>query len=249
MNPRAVLFGILCTAAAHAGAWPQPYDHGISINSVGYASDPNGTERWLFDSYAEAGLGDGFTAVFTFESEMAGGIAMYDLRGSGGLRYSLEPIAASPWLFGIEARLSYQDYGSAIGDPVFAGDGVGTLVQFDAGRSFEIGGMHAFADLTGGWSWRGNSADEWRFNAVAGINLSESWQAGAGYFSTYAPGGLYDPGAYEKHEVQISIRWTIDTDYALAISAAQTIAADRVAEETTVRLALWTFLYPAPEDD
>ena len=240
---------IILPVPALAGAWPQPLEHGLSISSVGYASGANGGDRVLFDSYAEAGMGDGFTAVFSFESELASGMAMYGWRAGGGLRFSLEPETASPWLFSIETRISYQDYGSAIGDPVFAGDGTGAAIQFDAGRAFQIGGMHGFANVSAGWSWRGNTSDEWRINAVAGLDLSESWQIGAGYFSTYAPGELYDPGVYEKHEAQVSLRWKIDADYALALSAAQTISADRVPEETTLRLSLWTFLYPEPDDD
>lgn len=238
---------ILLSGAACAGAWPQPADHGISINSVGYASGADSDGRVLFDSYAEAGVGDGFTAVFTFESKMAGGMAMYGWRAGGGLRFSLEPPSASPWLLGVEARINYQDFGSAIGDPVFAGDGVGTAIQFDAGRAFEIAGRHAFANVTAGWSWRGNTADEWRLNVVTGIDLGESWQLGAAYFSTYAPGDLYDPGVYEKHEAQLSLRWRIDADYALALSAAQTISTDRAPRETTLRIALWTFLYPSED--
>ncbi|MFT3808314.1 MAG: hypothetical protein QM698_00165 [Micropepsaceae bacterium] len=248
MIARAALAAVSLCGFALAGAWPQSVDHGLSISSVGYASGADDGARVLFDSYAEAGLGDGFTAVFTFESELAHGMAVYGWRAAAGLRYSHEP-AASPWLFSIEARISYQDYGSAIGDPVFAGDGAGAVLQADAGRAFQIAGLHAFANVSAGWSWRGNTADEWRVNAVAGIDLSDSWQIGAGYFSTYAPGDLYDPGVYEKHEAQLSLRWRIDADYALAISAGQTISADRAAEETTLRLALWTLLYPAAEDD
>lgn len=249
MITRALGFAVFFAGAALAGAWPQAPEHGISINSVGLARAPDDSQRVLFDSYAEAGLGDGFTAVFTFESELADGMAMYGLRGSGGIRLSFEPEQVSPWLVGVEARISYQDYGSAIGDPVFAGDGVGAVLQAEAGRAFEVWGVHAFTNFTAGWTWRGNTSDEWRFNAVAGLDLDDNWQAGAGYFSTYAPGDLYDPGVYEKHEAQIWLRWRIDADYALAVSAAHTLSVERAPEAMTLRLALWTFIYPAPEDD
>ena len=249
MIVRYALLAMSLASVARAGAWPQEADFGISINSVGLARAEDGSQRILFDSYAEAGLDDGFTAVFAFESEIAEGMATYGLRGSGGLRLSFEPDAVSPWLLGVEARISYQDFGSTIGDPVFAGDGVGAIVQLDAGRGFEVWGRHAYTNLSVGWSWRGNTADEWRFNAVAGLDLDDDWQAGIGYFSTYAPGDLYDPGVYEKHEVQLSLRWKIDADYALAISAAQTVAVDRASDETTLRLALWTFIYPEPAEN
>lgn len=249
MIRRCLFPALAMSAAAQAGGWAQTEDFGLSISSVGLARSADGGERVLFESYAEAGLGDGFTAVFTFESELAEGMAMHGLRGSGGLRFSLEPQAGGSWQVGLEARVTYQDHGTAIADPVFAGDGVGAVLQVDAGRAFDLAGLHAFANLSAGWSWRGNTADEWRLSAVAGLDLSADWQVGVGYFSTHAPGGRYDPGVYEKHEIQASLRWTIDADYALGLSLTQTVFAERAPEETTLRLALWTFLYPEPEED
>ncbi len=249
MIDRLLVASVALTCVACAGAWPQDSGFGLTINSVGLARSADDRQRVLFDSYAEAGLGDNFTAVFTFESELADGMAMYGLRGGGGLRFSFEPADVAPWIVGLEARITYQDYGSAIGDPVFAGDGVGAVLQADAGRAFEVWGMHAFTNVSAGWSWRGNTSDEWRLNAVAGLDLSDTWQTGAGYFSTYSPGDLYDPGVYEKHEAQLWLRWRIDADYALAISAARTLSVDRAPDETTLRLALWTFIYPDPEGD
>ena len=154
MIVRLLCLAMLPIGTAVAGAWLQEADYGLSINSVGLARSADDSQRVLFESYAEAGLGDGFTAVFTFESELADGMAMYGLRGAGGLRFSFEPDAVSPWLIGLEARITYQDYGTAIGDPVFAGDGVGALLQADAGRAFELWGLHAFANLSAGWTWR-----------------------------------------------------------------------------------------------
>ncbi len=249
MIGRCVLVAAALSGVAQAGGWAQAADHGISINSVGMAEDSSGDARLLFESYAEAGLGDRFTAIFTFESEVVGDSAMYGFRGGGGLRYSFAPPSVDPWQIGLEARITYQDYGSAIADPVFAGDGVGAVLQVDAGRAFQIGGRHAFANLSAGWVWRGDTADEWRLSATAGLDLSAAWQAGIAYFSTYAPGDLYDPGAYEKHEVQASLRWTIDADYALSLSVSRTVAAERTPKETTLRLAIWTFLYPDPDED
>jgi len=246
---RMLAAAILLSGAAEAGAWPQAKAHGLSISSVGITRVPDRTQRLLFEGYGEAGLGSDLTAVFTFEGEMTRGAAIYSWRAGGGLRWSFTLEDSDPWRFSIEARASWQDYGSALADPVFAGDGLGALLQADAGRSFKIEGLNAFANLSAGWAVRGGTADEWRLAAVAGLDLDDDWQLGVGYFATYAPGDLYDPGVYEKHEAQLSVRWRIDADYALALSLAQTLAGDRVPEETTLRLALWTFLYPEPDDD
>lgn len=241
------MIAAFCVGPAAAGAWPQAADHGLSINSVGVAVAPDGTQRLLFEGYGEAGLGAGLTAVFTFEGEMTRGAAAYSWRAGGGLRWSFALEDAPEWHFALEGRGGWQDYGSALGDPVFAGDGFGGLVQADVGRGFRLWDASGFINLSAGWAWRGNTADEWRVNVLGGLDLAPDWQIGLGYFSTYAPGDLYDPGVYEKHEVQLSLRWRLDADYALSISAARTLAGDRVPRETALRVALWTFFAPSPD--
>ncbi len=245
----APLIAVLCVAPAAAGAWAQPKDYGLSINSVGLAQASDGVQRLVFEGYGEAGLGSDLTAIFAFEGEMTRGAASNSWRAGGGLRWSFQLADAPDWRFALEGRGSWQDYGTALADPVFAGDGLGAAVQVDAGRAFQAFGAHAFANFSAGWAWRGDTADEWRLNAVAGIDLDDDWQLGAGWFSTFAPGDLYDPGVYEKHEAQLSLRWRLDADYALGLSAAQVIAADRAPRETTLRLALWTSFYPEPDED
>ncbi len=226
---------------AAAGAWPQEAGQGLSINSVGLAVTPDLERRLLFEGYGEAGLGAGLTAVFTFEGETVPGSTLYGWRAGAGLRWSFTLDGADPWRFAIEARGGWQDHGSALADPVFAGDGFGSVLQADAGRSFELWGRSGYLNLSAGWASRGNTADEFRINAVAGIDLDPEWQVGVGIFSTYAPGDLYDPGVYQKHEVQIALRWRIDADYALGFSLARTVLTDRAPSEAVLRVAVWTF--------
>lgn len=247
MRVAAIIAALGVTSAA-AGAWPQDKDYGLSINGVGIAQAPGREQRLLFEGYGEAGLGSALTAVFSFESEMTYGATVYSWRAGGGLRWSFSLEDAAPWRFAVEARASWQDFGTALGDPVFAGDGLGGLLQADAGRSFDVWGVPGFVNFSAGWAWRGNTADEWRVNVVAGFDVDEDWQVGLGYFSTSAPGDVYDPGVYEKHEAQVSLRWRLDADYALAVSAAHVLSGDRVPTETTLRVALWTFFYPEPDD-
>lgn len=245
---RFLAVGALLAGAASAGAWPQEPGRGLAINSVGLASAEGQAQRLLFEGYGEAGIGAGLTAVFTFEGEMTRGTALYGWRAGAGLRWSFALEDAGPWVFGVEARANWQDHGSALNDPVFAGDGVGGVLQADAGRSFRVWGADGFANLSAGWAWRGETADEFRFSAVAGLDLAEDWQAGAAYFSTYAPGDLYDPGVYEKHEANVSLRWRVHPDYALSLSLSQTLASDRAPRETVLRLAVWTFFAPSNGD-
>lgn len=233
--------------AALAGAWPQPEDHGFSLNQTGYAMGEAGEGRLLFDGYGEAGLGGGWTAVFAFDSDLDRATAQSVWRAGGGLRYSLVLDDLPGWRFSAEATLRYQGHESLIADPAFAGDGLGGGLRLDAGTSFELFGLPAFADLGLAWTHRRLAPAETRIELGAGLDLDPSMQVGASYTATFAPGAFYEPGAYEKHEIQTWTRWRIDADYALSLSVSHTLAADRAPVETAIRLGLWTFFYPEPD--
>ncbi len=239
-------FALVAAAAASsafAGAWPQQLDHGLSINQAGQAYREGG-RRLLFEGYGEAGLGDGLTVIFSFDSDQNHGSGESMWRAGAGLRYSFQTALAPSWWFAAEAGGRYQGRQSVVVDPVFAGDGLGASIRLDAGRSFEIFDLHAYANFSVAYVGRRFAPAEKKIEFVSGVDLSEDWQAGFGYFATFAPGAFYEPGAYEKHEAQLSLRWRIDADYALSISASRSFLTDRTPEETTLRLALWTFFWP-----
>jgi hypothetical protein len=245
---RLLLAALALTPQAQAGAWPQEPGHGFAINQSGYGFTEDDRTRLLFDTYAEAGLGHGLTAVFAFDGDLSPDISQYVWRAGAGIRASFDTDLAPGWLFSAEATLRYQGHQSLIVDPVFAGDGIGYGARLDAGRSLSLFDLTGFVNLSAGWVHRAQAPAEIKLEAVAGLDLSDTWQTGLGYFGSRADGAFFDPGAYEKHEAQAWLRWRIDADYALALSLAQTIAVDRVPHETTVRLALWTFFYPEVED-
>ena len=239
-----VVVAVALAPRAMSGAWPQEPDHGFALNQAGFAFGDTGDGRLVFDGYGEAGVGGGFTAVFAFDGDLDRATSQYVWRGGAGLRFSFSLDDAPGWIFAAEGMLRYQGHEALIADPVFAGDGLGGGVRFDVGRPFEIFGYQAFANLGVGYTYRRMAPGETRLELVSGIDLTTSWQAGAGYAATFAPGKFYEPGAYEKHEMQAWLRWRIDRDYALSISVTQTLAAERAPYETTLRMALWTFFYP-----
>ena len=234
--------------AALAGAWPQQPGYGFAINQSGYGFAADGRKRIVFDGYAEAGLGYGLTAIFLFDSDLSPDTSQFVWRAGGGLRASFSTDLLPGWMLSAEASVRYQGHESLVVDPVFAGDGVGYGGRIDAGRSFEVFDLNGFFNVSSGYVYRSMAPGEIKLEAVAGLDLDEDWQIGAGYFGSIAPGEFFEPGAYEKHEVQAYLRWRIDVDYAVAISVAQTVAVARTADETTFRLALWTYFYPPPPD-
>lgn len=245
----AISAAIAMTSGAAAGAWPQEADHGFALNQAGYAFGDSGDGRVLFDGYGEAGLGDDLTAVFAFDGDLDRATSQYVWRGGAGLRFSFALDEMPGWVFGVEGLARYQGHEGLVADPVFAGDGLGGGLRLDAGRSFELFDLHAFANLGIGYTYRRMAPGETRLELVSGIDLTPSWQAGVGYAATFAPGAFYEPGAYEKHEAQAWLRWRIDRDYALSLSVTQTLAADRTPYETALRVALWTFFYPEEGGD
>lgn len=249
MRPHFAAFacGAALAGPALAGAWPQAEEHGFALNQAGYATGGQGDGRLVFDGYGEAGLGGGWTAVFAFDSDLDRATSQSVWRAGGGLRYSLSLDGLPGWHFSAEATLRYQGHESLVLDPVFAGDGLGGGLRLDAGVSFELLGRPAFADLGIAYTHRRLAPAETRIELSAGIDVDPAVQLGASYAATFAPGEFFEPGAYEKHEVQTWTRWRIDADYALSLSLSYTVAADRAPVETAIRLGLWTFFYPEPE--
>lgn len=238
----AAVWALSCDAAG--GAWPQPADHGFALNQTGYAASENSAGRLLFDGYSEAGLGGGWTAVFAFDGDLERATSQYVWRAGGGLRFSLALDDVPEWQFSAELTLRYQGHESVFVDPVFAGDGLGGGVRLDAGRAFALFGLHGFANLGVGYTYRRLAPAETRIDLAAGIELAPDWQVGAGLAATFAPGAFYEPGAYEKVEAQTWLRWRLDDDYAVSVSVTQTLAATRAPVETSIRIGLWTFFAP-----
>jgi hypothetical protein len=131
---------------------------------------------------------------------------------------------------------------------VFAGDGLGGGLRLDAGRNLEVLGHTAFLNVGLGAMYRRHAPVEWRFETTTGLDLTDRWQMGLGYAATLAPGAWYEPGAYEKHELQAWLRWRVDSDYAISVSVTQVIAADRTDRDTVFRIGLWSFIYPEPDE-
>lgn len=249
---RAILLGIailLFSHAARGGAWPQPEGEGMLINQAGYAVPEGGGRRVLTEGYSEWGLGEDFTAVLAFDSVLEPESSLNVWHGTAGIRYSLAFDDLPGWRFGLEPRFGYQFHDSAITDPVFAGDGWSYGLRLDAGRSLEVWDRHAFANLGISAATRSQAEGEFKLDLVAGIDLAEDWQAGVGYFGTYAPGEPIDPGAYSKHDISLYLRWRFEADQAISASVTQTVSADRTAPETTIRLALWTYFKPEPAEE
>lgn len=245
MSRRLFLLGIWLTCisgAARAGAWPQPAGEGFALTATGYALRAGETPRLTFNGYGEAGLGGDLTAVFLFDGDLDLAATDYVWRAGAGLRTTFALDEEHTWLVSVEGTVRYQDHAALIPDPVFAGDGWGGGVRADAGHAFLLMGRHAFADLGVSYTYRSLAPAETRVEIAAGLDLTVHWQAGLGLASTFAPGAFYEPGAYEKHEAEIWLRWRLDDAYALSISVMQTLAAERAAQETVIRLGVWTFI-------
>lgn len=240
----AALSAAALTSKVESGAWAQPEDYGFALDQFGLAYGRDGGRRQLFEGYGELGFGDDWTLVYKYEADSAADQGSYVWRIAGGLRRTFELAQVPDWVFAAEGSLRYQGHTSVVFDPVFAGDGFGGAVRLDAGTAFDLFGRHGFANLSGGYVVRRLAPDEVKLEAVAGLDLSDTWQAGTGYFGSIAPGKFFEPGAYEKHEVQAWLRWAFDVDYAVQLSVSQTFLTDRTPQETTLRLAVWSFIRP-----
>ena len=166
-----------------------------------------------------------------------------------GVRYSFQLDFASDWQFGVQPIVGYQFHQSPIPDPAFAGDGWSYGGRFDAGRAFEVFGLHGFADLGLSATTRSQADAALKLDLAAGVDLDESWQAGLGYFADWAPGTIIDYGAYQKHELAAYIRWRFEPEHAIALSIARTIWVDRTVDETVFSVSLWSFFLPDSESD
>jgi hypothetical protein len=243
------LSAALFTERVDGGAWPQPAEHGFVLDQMGVAYGQDGPTRELFQGYGEYGLGDASTLVYGFEADTAADQSTYVWRLAGGLRRTFEVSFVPGWLFAGEVSVRYQGHTSVVLDPVFAGDGLGGSLRFDAGTGFELWHRHAFANLSAGYVIRHQAPNEIKLEAVGGLDLSDTWQVGTGYFGSRAAGPFYEPGAYEKHEVQAWLRWRLDNDYAIQLSVARTLYTERTPDETTLRVGVWSYIWPEPDDE
>lgn len=239
----AVLGMVLATTSAEAAAWARPAGEMMTITQVGWAIDQEQRQDLVADGYGELGLGHGLTAVFMGDSEQSmDGSSLPVWRFGGGIRQSFEWDLLDGWLVAAEATVRYQgrDLG---GDLFFAGDGFGYGARLDVGRSWDLLGERGYVNVAAGYVGRRNAPGEIKAEMVVGWDLDDDWQASVGYFGTWAPGPFYEPGAYEKQEGQIALRWQFLEDYALSLSVWQSVYTHRseTLASTTVRLGIWSF--------
>jgi cellulose synthase/poly-beta-1,6-N-acetylglucosamine synthase-like glycosyltransferase len=245
----AALSAAVFTERVDGGAWSEADGHGFVLDQAGLAYGPQGRTRERFQAYGEYGVGGNWTAVYGFEADTAADKSSYVWRLAGGARRTLDFELVPGWLLAAEATVRYQGHTSAVPDPVFAGDGFGAGVRLDAGRSFDAWGYHAFGNLSAGYVVRQQAPDEIKLEMVGGVDLSGSWQIGTGYFGSIADGPFFEPGAYEKHELQSWLRWRMDEDFALQVSVARTVYTERTPQETVLRIGVWSFIRPDPEGE
>jgi hypothetical protein len=248
------LSGVVLTAPAHAGAWPQPRGEGLLIVTTladradrSYDADRQSIDDGYFHkdetaAYVEFGLTDVDTLVAR--------LAWQDVRRLRGPSYDhAQGLSASElgwrrliWQ-GERAVLSGQltalipGQGENVSNQAFGSGDMAGEVRALAGRSL---GQRGFAEAQLAWRWReGPWLDEARLDLTAGWQLTERWQVLAQSFSVWS---IEDdqPGlrSFDQHKLQLSLSRAIGRQ-TLQLGASITPSGRNAIEQEAVFLSVW----------
>lgn len=203
-------------------------------------------------AYAEYGLAEGFTVLFSprvesvNDSSQWGGARTglgYTELGARARFVRFQPKEPGIWQGSVASlQGSVRVPGSTDDeDPLLVGNNV---FEIDArllfGTSFALGEWSSFVNVEAGYRWRdGDPPSELRTDLTLGLRPKPDWLLLAQVFQVNTIGGNanFPAGAYTR--AQLSVVHDIDSRWSLQVGANSVVAGRRALAENGVLLAVW----------